>query len=140
MYFGEKPLSQELILANRWADAKILRTEFPEMMPLLQGEFIGDFKDFNVYENGNVISRKLVQGKIKDPTIGIIFPGEYHFSTGGNTETLTVLEGELEASVNQEPVSSLRRNGTIIAPAGSVLNLIVRKDNMFYLCQYEPKK
>jgi quercetin dioxygenase-like cupin family protein len=61
------------------------------------------------------------------------------FETGNNTETLTVLEGELEASVNQGPVSTLARDGTIIAPAGTKLGFTTGTDKVFYICRYTPK-
>jgi len=134
----------EFVLSRRWHDAADLRREFPYMGDLLRGGFnwgpAGAI--FNVYENGRVVSRELVETGvgIKYPTVGVILPGEYHFGTGNNTETLTVLDGELKASVNHGPTSSLFRDGTIVAPAGSTLNLGVRSGNLcFYICQYQPR-
>jgi uncharacterized protein YaiE (UPF0345 family) len=88
-----------------------------------------------------VVSRTLIQHATKDPTVGVILPGAYAFPTGGNTETLTVLEGELEAAVDNGPFSRLQRDGTIVAPAGTTLSLKVGKEWMpcFYICRYTPK-
>lgn len=141
----------ERLLFKRWPTAEDLRKEFPYMGDSLNGYFGLDsamdkenMPKFNVYEQGRVVSRDLVQLEIppkKHPTVGIILPGEYNFPTGNNTETLTVLDGELEACVSKGFYSLLRRDGTIVAPAGTTLNL--RVDNAtrscFYICRYTPK-
>jgi len=138
----------ERILAERWPDAADLRREFSYMGNSLRGFFdvnsvVDDANEpkFNVYENGKVVSRTLVQSLTrKDPTVGVILPGEYHFGTGNNTETLTVLDGQLEACVSKGFYSLLRRDGTIVAPAGTTLNLRVDTSRpCFYICRYEPK-
>jgi len=135
------------ILAERWPTANYLRREFPYMGDNFRGNLRGDFatdsfgrKDFNVYEQGKVVSRTLIQSPPgKNPTVGVILPGNYSFPTGNNTETLTILDGELEASVNEGPCSILKRDGTIIAPAGTNLHLAAHYDPVFYICRYEPK-
>ena len=144
----------ERILFERWPRADDLRKEFPYMGNSLDGYFAVDpvidddnVPCFNVYEQGRVVSRTLVQSqdpKAKNPTVGVILPGSYAFPTGNNTETLTVLQGELEASVTFDshgPVSELQRDGTIIAPAGTTLGLKIKEDRMpvFYICRYQPK-
>jgi uncharacterized protein YaiE (UPF0345 family) len=136
----------ERLLYERWPTAEDLRKEFPYMDFLLTGRFAEDAMEaplFNVYENGNVVSRELMHSKHKkNPTIGVILPGSYAFPTGNNTETLTVLDGVLEASVNNGGLwSLLNRDGTIVAPAGATLNLQVDKASspVFYICRYAPK-
>jgi len=133
----------ERILAERWFSATHLRNDFPYMGESLRGEFLGytcGQPKFNVYENGNVVSRELVQTpNVKNPTVGVILPGIYHFPTGNNTETLTVLEGGLDACVNDGPTSILTRDGTIVAPAGTTLNLRVPGEPCFYICRYQLK-
>lgn len=125
-------------LVRRWNTAGWLRELFPELSDSLQGEF-GD--RLNVYElpGGLVVSRPLLQGKKVNPTIGLITPGEYAFDTGGNTETMTVLEGTLQAGVDGNGKSTLLKGQNIVAPAGSTLNLKAEKD-VFYLCEYEPRE
>ena len=135
----------ERLLAERWRDPEDLRREFPYMADSLGGGFATDSfgkKEFNVYEGGKVVSRTLIQfAARKNPTVGVILPGAYAFPTGNNAETLTVLEGELEAAVDNGPFSRLKRDGAIIAPAGTTLSLKVGKEWMpcFYICRYEPK-
>jgi uncharacterized protein YaiE (UPF0345 family) len=134
-------------LAERWPDAKDLEDEFSYMGESIKSRGfettnMGKPK-FNVYENGRVVSRTLIQSPAgKNPTVGVILPGAYAFPTGSNTETLTVLQGELEASVDTGPVSRLQRDGTIVAPSGTVLGLTVRKDwaPCFYICRYTPRE
>ena len=137
----------ERLLFASWKTADDLRKAFPYIGDLLEGEFGLDGSGqpkFNVYENGRVVSRNLVQfavPPIKNPTVGIILPGRYEFPTGDNTETLTILEGNLEAFVDRGPISILKRYGTIVAPAGTILNLRVQThDPVFYVCIYTPRK
>ena len=94
-----------------------MRYENPEISDLLFGEFADG--PFNVYEfpTGIVVSRRLIQAAEKDPTVGIITPGKYEFNTEGNSETMIVLDGCLFAGVNNGPVSTLQKYGSIIAPA-----------------------
>lgn len=141
----------ERVLYKRWPMAIDLREEFPYMGDLIKGQFagVGSLEPkFNVYLNWAVVSRNLVHStdrSKKYPTVGIIIPGEYRFPTGDNTEILTVLDGELEASVTGDvskmgPTSTLRRDGTIVAPAGTTLNLRVKNNRPgFYICRYIPK-
>lgn len=132
------------ILAERWPSDDDLRREFAYMGQSLDGYFADEESGepkFNVYEQGRVVSRELVQNiGVKNPTVGVILPGEYYFPTGNNTETLTVLDGELEACVSKGFYSLLRRDGTIVAPAETTLNLRVDAScPCFYICRYEPK-
>ena len=134
------------LLFKRWHTAGDLRREFSYMAADLIGEFALEDSGkpkFNVYENGKVVSRDLVQFVIpplkKNPTVGFILPGEYHFPTGSNTETLKVLDGQLEAWVNNGPISILMRDGTIEAPAETILHLGVATKPCFYICRYTPK-
>ena len=135
MNFAEE---SKRLLAERWENADALRREYPELSELLKGEFgkddTGEYK-FNTYKKGRVLSRPL-DGK----TVGLIRPGEcYHFPTGDNTETMTVLEGILEASVNDKPLLPFQRGDEPIeAPHDTTLNLNA-VSNVFYVCQYTPK-
>jgi uncharacterized protein YaiE (UPF0345 family) len=111
----------------------------------LAGEFKQDgdgSPKFNTYEQGMglVVRRPLMQrGEIIIPTIGLVCPqaGSYKFKIGGNTETFTILEGALEANVNGGPFSTLERDGTIVAPAGSELCLRAFM-SAYYVCHYKP--
>jgi len=138
-------------LSERWPNAEALRKEFSGLSALLSGEFARDSGEdkFMVYgipytSDGLVVSRPLNQGLIKNPTVGLIAPGQYHFDTGENIETMTVLEGELYAKVNGDTgsiFSMLVKYGSIMAPAGTELKLEVQQNSpVFYLCQYKPKK
>ena len=138
----------ERLLFGAWQTAEDLRNSFPHMIDSLRGEFQSDIKHqpvFHVYENGQVASRTLLQtAKGKNPTVGVILPGSYSFPTGDNKETLTVLDGELEASVNNGPRSVLRRDGTIVASSDTLLHLEVRQFGdagcCFYVCRYTPRQ
>jgi len=135
-------------LLDKYPNASILREKNFEVSSFLKGEFAEG--EYNVYESpriiyefptGVVVSRRLIQGKEKDPTIGIITPGIYEFNTGGNTETMTVLEGRLLAKVNEGPTCVLdnKHVSSTTAPEGTTLKLAALED-VFYLCRYKPKK
>jgi uncharacterized protein YaiE (UPF0345 family) len=140
------------MLCRAAPSASVLRKEYSELSDLLQGEFFGsDVEEpkpqFNVYpfpNDGLVVSRRLFQGLEKDPTVGLIFPGDYEFPTGKYTEIMKVLCGRLLAGKNDEPLSIIERGQKIEAPAGSVLKLkvertLVHGGAVLYLCQYKPQ-
>lgn len=122
-------------IANR-PNAGELRKKYPELEELLQGEFTKD--NPNKYEIGGrlaVASWELSQGKPKNPTYGIFSPGDYRFPTGDNIETLIVLDGKAETSNPTEKIAE--KYLKITATDVLVLNA---KDNVTYLCLYEPKQ
>lgn len=145
----ERQTEGERILFERWPSADALKREFPHMGNLLRGIFNTDSSGnptFNVYEQGRVVSRELYQSSLKrNPTVGVILPGEYQFGTGSNFETMTVLDGQLDAAITFKscpgPASRLRRDGTIVAPADTTLSLKVDADwaPCFYICRYTPR-
>jgi len=132
---------QEILSSMKVGD--IIR-QFPEMAPLIRGEFTDD--PLNVYDkqpSGLIVSRKVDRGiqEIR-PTIGIMISGIYNFPTDNNTETLMVIgigRGGLIAGVNNGPKSVLERYGTITAPAGTTLNMEMHMGNGVYFCTYTPK-
>jgi uncharacterized protein YaiE (UPF0345 family) len=130
-------------LSKRWPNAKALREEFSGISALLAGEFNDNF---NVYERpyskyGIVVSRPLVQGLEKNPTIGLIEPGYYSFEIGENIEIMTVLEGKLYTPGKTKSMA-LEKYGSIMAPAGTtlVLDVELEDSHAFYLCQYKLNK
>ncbi|MBW2992510.1 pyrimidine/purine nucleoside phosphorylase [Candidatus Woesearchaeota archaeon] len=138
------------VLLNKWPTVEDLRKNHYAGLSkvglggLLDGEFgLGEDRKpaFNFYElNGLYIaSRPLVQGREKDPTVGIIFPGEAECGTGNNSEVMTILEGALGAYVNGKDEGIFRPYGSVSAPAESTFRFIASKP-VFYHCQYEPKK
>jgi len=122
-------------LSERWPNAEALRKEFSGLSALLSGEFARDSGEdkFMVYgipytSDGLVVSRPLNQGLIKNPTVGLIAPGQYHFDAKVNGDTGSIF-------------SMLVKYGSIMAPAGTELKLEVQQNSpVFYLCQYKPKK
>lgn len=123
-----------------------LRREYSELSDLLQGEFSNI--QLNVYdtpaegieisEGGFIVSRVLLQGKRKNPTVGIVAPGKYGLNTGAYHETMIVLDGMLSLK-NEGRVRDLTRgDGRFVALAGT--KLIIETDKpASYLCQYALK-
>ena len=100
---------------------------------------MGDFSvKPNVYElpEGTVVSWTLVQGRQpKDSTYGRIPIGHFEFPTDHNEE-VTVLRGTLEAEVGGTK-DTFTRGQTVVAPPNSLLKLGVKKEPVYYFCQYK---
>lgn len=129
-------------LAKKWTVAEHLRIQYPTLKYLLKGEF--NAKEFNFYPQagGALVSRELDQGREKNPTVGLIYPGECHFPLEeGNRETIIVLEGGvLRAWANNRLESLLSGpNGSFTLDPGNTLNLINSNstDLIAYICRYE---
>ncbi len=124
----------KIFLQNRWKNARVLRKEFPELTDWLQGEFNDEF---HLYElpSGIVVSRDLARGLEKDPTLGLITPGEHEFKLGKYTENFIALDGRVIARVDSDKPTPLTKGGNIIAPSNSTLYLTAR-GNAFYVCHY----
>lgn len=141
MAYSKSQATFELI--SKWPNAGELRHQYPEFADLLRGEFENPDPDkINFYPNGSglLVSRRLIQGETLEPSVGIVFPGEYRFNlTKGNREIFIILEGELEAAVNNALWSNLRAGGAIVIDPGNTLCLSAA-DYAFYMCRYEPRK
>jgi len=96
-----------------------------------------------VFENamGIVVSRELVQGLEKNPTVGLITPGIYEFDTGEYMETMVILEGGLSVKGDLFSNEYVHRDKSepskqIVAPPHSKLQLATLEE-VFYFCKYE---
>jgi hypothetical protein len=58
-------------------------------------------KAANIYFDGKVISRTLMFADGSKKTLGIMFPGEYEFSTA-DREIMEILSGQLEVLVSED--------------------------------------
>ncbi len=132
---------------SRIPNVDVLRKGFPEISDLLEGEF-AEGHHFYQRPSGIVVSRDLLQGKQKNPTIGLIHQikgGPFNFNlNSGYTELMTVLEGLLKTCIvgddlvlENEVSSVLGKFGTILAPFGTTLVLQPETENILYLCQYK---
>ncbi len=127
-------------LLAAWKDAEELRGQNTNLANLLRGTLDPNPENFHYYpfENGAVVSRNLLQGLPKNPTIGLIFPGRYNFSMKDYAEAMYILKGSLYGQVNDRPREFLPKGGLIIAPIGTTLKLETER-LAGYLCRYTPK-
>lgn len=143
------PEKTKRLLLDFAETAHDLRLRVPILTPILNGYFRGEHQNeplFNVYADGGVVSRELVQEYFKNPTVGIVMPGTtFSFPTGEFTERLTVLSGELEAFISTQGKemrtrpSNIRAAGAITAPPERVLSMqAMHNQPTFYLCNYYP--
>jgi uncharacterized protein YaiE (UPF0345 family) len=128
-------------LVKKYPTAMHIRKRLPLLSELLRGEF--DDKPFNIYEQegGILVSRTLVQGLTKDPTIGVMAPKYWTIPIRKNNEILTVLDGKMTVGIEDKKnfvnYSKLTRYGSVRIPIGSTLHLFT-EDLAFYLCNYVP--
>lgn len=92
-------------------------------------------KAANVYFDGNVTSRAVIQADGSRITLGIMMPGEYEFGTA-EKEVVEVLAGNLEVLLpNQTEWRSLGQGDSFEVPADSKFQLKVAT-LVDYLCFY----
>lgn len=133
------------IIFSKWPNVGVLRAAFPELarVGILDGEFMDEEPNFYPGKSGTgaIVSRRLNRSDRKVlPTFGMMLGRDnYSFNTGDNTETLTVLQGFLNAGVDKGHLSALLEYGTIIVPAGKKLTLVTSSD-VVYVCHYQPIK
>ena len=120
-------------IANK-PDAEDLRKKYPELVELLDGEFLEDKPNLYPDKNPVVASWELEQCRIKNPTYGLFSPGHHEFDTGNNVETIIILEGNVET---MNPIEKIAGGYTKIT-AENLLDLHA-KDSVTYLCFYTPK-
>lgn len=128
--------------------SEVFKRTYYEISDLFEGEFA---EGQNYYElpSGIVVSRELLQGKEKNPTVGRIWrsserPLDFELKSG-YTETMMVLEGQLRASVRTPMMSDkfngedsvLKKFGSITAGFGTTLRLQPETDDVLYLCMYK---
>lgn len=113
-------------------DVNELQREFPEIAERCAGRFA---ENPNIYRfaDGTVVSWELAQGKARNPTYGMIQPGQYTFPVS-HKETVTVLDGELEVKTEAE-WRMVRKGNAFTVEANKELELKSR-GMARYFCEY----
>ncbi len=92
-------------------------------------------KEANIYFDGKVTSRTLVFPDGSSKTLGIMFPGEYEFSTA-DREIMEILSGELDVLISEdEGWKTIKGGEQFEVPAETKFNLNV-KSLTDYCCSY----
>lgn len=98
-------------------------------------ENVSVIKAANVYFDGNVTSRTVIQADGSTVSLGIMMPGEYEFGTA-EKEIMEILAGEMDVLLpNETEWKTFVAGDAFEVPANSKFQLKVRV-LADYLCSY----
>jgi uncharacterized protein YaiE (UPF0345 family) len=90
----------------------------------------------NVYFSGKVISHSLTRADGGKATLGLIFPGEYHFATEA-AERMDITAGQCVVTVDgSEETHSCKADGHFEVPANSGFTISVAEGICQYVCTF----
>ena len=90
----------------------------------------------NIYFDGKVISHTLVNAEGDKKTLGLIYPGEYHFGTE-LAEEMIVVAGSCTVKLDgSEESQTYTEGGTFSIPANSGFDITVSEDICEYVCSF----
>lgn len=92
----------------------------------------------NVYFEGKVISHTILFPEGSKKTLGIIFPGSYHFGTDA-AELMEITDGSCEVVLDGETsVATHGANESFRVPAKSGFTISVATSPCQYVCSFLP--
>lgn len=90
----------------------------------------------NVYFDGKVVSHSILFGDGSKKTLGLIYPGEYHFGTDA-AEEMAITDGACEVVLDGETATSGYGAGTAFqVPAKSGFTIRVKEGICQYVCSF----
>lgn len=90
----------------------------------------------NVYFDGNVVSHGVVFADGSKKTLGLIFPGEYHFGTKA-AERMQIVSGSCRVVVDgQTEKLSFKQGEVFDVPANSGFSITVERGICEYICSF----
>ena len=90
----------------------------------------------NIYFDGKVISHTLMTAEGDKKTLGLIYPGEYHFGTE-LAEEMIVVAGSCTVKLDGAEESQTYTEGdTFSIPANSGFDITVSEDICEYVCSF----
>jgi len=91
----------------------------------------------NVYFEGRVVSHTLLFSDGKKKTIGLIYPGEFHFGTDA-AELMEIVAGECRVRLDGASEWKSYATGTAFrVPAKSGFDIVVASGIAEYVCSFE---
>jgi len=91
----------------------------------------------NVYFDGRVVSHGLVLADGSKKTLGLIYPGEYHFATSA-PERMDITAGSCEVRLDDTTVWKAYGVGMCFdVPASSGFTIRVRRGLTEYVCSFD---
>lgn len=92
----------------------------------------------NVYFEGKVVSHTILLADGSKKTLGIIFPGSYHFGTDA-AELMEITDGTCEVVLDGQTTSSRHETGgDFRVPAKSGFTITVTDSPCQYICSFLP--
>ena len=92
----------------------------------------------NVYFDGKVVSHSLTLADGRKKSLGVIFPGEYHFGTG-EPEVMEITAGSCTVTLDGESDNETYDGGSSFdVPAKSGFTIIVEEGICEYVCSFIP--
>lgn len=90
----------------------------------------------NVYFEGRVVSHTILLPDGSKKTLGLIFPGEYHFNTGA-AELMELTAGSCEVVIDGTSERlSFEAGASFEVPGNSGFTITVKPDICEYVCSF----
>ena len=92
----------------------------------------------NVYFDGKVVSHSIFFQNGEKKTLGVIYPGSYHFGTE-KAEVMDITDGECIVTLdgtNREDAKKFSAGDAFLVPANSGFTIIVVGSICQYICSY----
>jgi purine/pyrimidine-nucleoside phosphorylase len=90
----------------------------------------------NVYFDGRVVSHSILFPDGSKKTVGLIYPGRYHFGTT-KAERMEIIAGACEVTVDRQPgIRPVIAGGEFDVPANSGFDIEVRSGICEYVCSF----
>jgi len=92
----------------------------------------------NVYFDGKVVSHTVLMPDGQKKTLGLIYPGEYHFGTGA-AELMEIVAGECRVVLDgQTEAKTYAAGAEFSVPAHSGFTISVSAGLCEYICSFLP--
>jgi uncharacterized protein YaiE (UPF0345 family) len=90
----------------------------------------------NIYFNGSVVSHAIILPDGSKKTLGLIYPGQYHFNTQA-AEKMEIISGHCKVTLDgSSPARSYALGESFDVPAKSGFTIEVTKDICEYVCSF----
>ena len=90
----------------------------------------------NIYFEGKVTSHSLTTQEGDKITIGLIYPGEYHFDTD-LAERMEIISGNCKVEIDgSEKTEEYSEGGHFDVPASSGFGIVVESEICQYVCRF----
>jgi uncharacterized protein YaiE (UPF0345 family) len=90
----------------------------------------------NIYFNGSVVSHAIIMPDGGKKTIGLIYPGKYHFNTEA-AEKMEIIAGQCKVALDgSDKTHSYNVGDMFEVPAKSGFSIEVPKDICEYVCSF----